>query len=288
VEVSPGVRRFHVFVMNADGTNQTDITPNDVTLNYQPSLSPDGSKVLFVSLRNSYYEVYVANSDGTNLVRMTDRASATGGYHQYPAFSPDGEKIVFMFFSSGENGIYLMNSDGSDRTLLTSDIVADSHPTFSPDGEKIAFGSSRGDGIKRIWLMNRDATNLVRLDPIGSYPSWGKGPRRPVMIVPGIAGTYASDTDNDIFWLLKRGMHPDEMQIDPVARVYDDLIKTFENLGYVKNKDLFVVNYDWRLLPGPRDAAFDGIVDGITATSISDEQFRYGVDYLGLALRKAY
>ena len=112
-------------------------------------------------------------------------------------------------------------------------------------------------------------------------------PRYPVFIVPGIAGTYAANINYDLGWLLKRGISPDSIQIDPLGRVYDDIIITLENLGYEKGKDLFLVNYDWRVTPGPVDNIIDGRIDGITGVSISSGQFNYGVDYLGWYIKQA-
>lgn len=111
--------------------------------------------------------------------------------------------------------------------------------------------------------------------------------RRPVFLLPGIAATYALDVTDDLSWLLERGIAPSALQIDPLGRTYADLIQTLINAGYVLDKDLFVVNYDWRLTPGPDDGVIDGRVSGLTAASISANSFRYGVDYFGLALRRA-
>ncbi|OQY95045.1 MAG: hypothetical protein B6D39_00405 [Anaerolineae bacterium UTCFX2] len=114
-------------------------------------------------------------------------------------------------------------------------------------------------------------------------------PRLPVLVVPGIAGTYASSTTFDRTWLTHRGVHPDDLQIDPLAHVYDDVIQTLKNVGYEEGKSLFVVKYDWRLSPGPVSPSgpFDGHIAGLNAAALSDDQFVYGVDYLGYYLRKA-
>lgn len=114
-------------------------------------------------------------------------------------------------------------------------------------------------------------------------------PRLPVLIVPGIAGTYAGSTLFDRTWLMNRGVHPNDLQIDPLAHVYDDLIQTLKNVGYEEGKNLFVVKYDWRLSPGPVSPGgpFDGHIAGLTAPALADDQFLYGVDYLGYYLRKA-
>lgn len=114
-------------------------------------------------------------------------------------------------------------------------------------------------------------------------------PRLPILIVPGIAGTYAGSTMIDRTWLMQRGVHPNDLQIDPLAHVYDDLIQTLKNVGYEEGKDLFVVKYDWRLSPGPVSPSgpFDGHIAGLSALTLSDDPFVYGVGYLGYHLRKA-
>lgn len=111
--------------------------------------------------------------------------------------------------------------------------------------------------------------------------------RRPVLVLPGIAGTYAADVSDLGPWMFTRGIHPSGLQIDPLAHAYDDLIQTLKNVGYVEGKDLFIVKYDWRVPVGPSDGLFDGTVNGITAASITDEQFDYGVDYLGYYIGQA-
>jgi len=113
------------------------------------------------------------------------------------------------------------------------------------------------------------------------------GIKYPVFIVPGIAGTYAVDTGYDLGWIMTRGINPNLMQVDPLGKVYTDMITTFENLGYEQGKNLFVVNYDWRLTPGPIDNNIDGHIDGLSGVSITSGQFNYGVDYLGWYIKQA-
>ncbi len=119
------------------------------------------------------------------------------------------------------------------------------------------------------------------------YSTFLLKPRLPVLIIPGIGGTYAANLALDYWWLTGRGADPSDLQIDPLALTYHDLIKTLENVGYVRDQDLFVVNYDWRLPPGPSDGSLDGRVDGLTGSSITDPLREYGVDYLGHFLKQS-
>lgn len=110
---------------------------------------------------------------------------------------------------------------------------------------------------------------------------------RPVIVMPGIMGSYASDIEHDSDLIFRRGVHPSQLTIDPLLHVYDDLIKTLENSGYEQNKDLFVANYDWRNLPAPIDGVIDGVIQLPSATSLTDDVFEYGVDYLGYWMEQA-
>jgi hypothetical protein len=115
----------------------------------------------------------------------------------------------------------------------------------------------------------------------------------PVLVIPGIVGTYAADLEHDSDWLLNRGVPPNQLQVDPLLHVYDDLIVTLTRAGYTRDQDLFVVNYDWRLpVAPPFDGSYDGHIDGLSGLSISSIDgttfpFQYGVQYLGYYLKKA-
>jgi uncharacterized repeat protein (TIGR01451 family) len=113
-----------------------------------------------------------------------------------------------------------------------------------------------------------------------------KTARKPVLILPGIAGSFVNPSNYDR-WVLNRGLNPDELVIDPLVHSYDDLIATLQNTGYKLGEDLFVVPYDWRLAPAPNDGSRNGTISGISATSITDGKYEYGVDYLGYWLEKA-
>jgi Tol biopolymer transport system component len=106
-------------IMNADGSGLRQLTDglDDMT----PSLSPDGKKVAFSSFRrDGNYEIYVINTDGTNLTRVTNRKESDVA----PDWSPDGKKIAFAGGLEGGDPnkyyIFSMNADGSDVKQLTN------------------------------------------------------------------------------------------------------------------------------------------------------------------------
>ena len=101
-----------IFVMNADGSDQTNLSNNDAN-DFNPTWSPDGEKIAFTSDReNGNFDIYVMNAaDGSGQTRLTDNP----GDDFNPTWSPDGEKIAFRSFrdsteQSDNEDIYVMNA----------------------------------------------------------------------------------------------------------------------------------------------------------------------------------
>ncbi len=108
----------------------------------------------------------------------------------------------------------------------------------------------------------------------------------PLLVLPGIAGSLPRNLNNTSF-LLERGVPPNQIVLDPIFKTYDPLINTLQGAGYKLGVDLFPAPYDWRMPNAPTDTSRDGVISGISAQSITDSNFAYGVDYLGYWLKAA-
>jgi TolB protein len=151
-----------------------------------------GNRLAVSINRDGNPEIYVGNTDGSNLRRLTNNSSAdvspmfspdgsriafvsdrdgspqvyvmsadgggqrrvttTGDYNQTPAWSPDGSTIAYASRVGGTFDIFTVSASGGRARRLTESQGSNTDPTFSPDGRLIAFNSSRGG----IWLMNKD------------------------------------------------------------------------------------------------------------------------------------
>jgi TolB protein len=117
--------------------------------------SPDGTRIAFDSgfpRQDGNVDIFVMNSDGTNLKQLTDHPKIDS----QPSWSPDGRWLAYMSQQSGNRDIWIMSADGTQKTRLTIDPEIDVWPRWSPDGKKIAFGSQRQTKSKKqtnIWII---------------------------------------------------------------------------------------------------------------------------------------
>jgi Tol biopolymer transport system component len=155
-----------IYLMNADGSGQKNLTNSPGVNDVRPFWSPEGQRVAFDSEREGTYEAYVINVDGTSLT--------PGGYLApwSSAWSRDSSRFVFVLEREGNAEIYSANIDGAGVTNLTNSPSRDGSPAWSPDGSRIAFVSDR-DGNPQIYVMKADGSGPERLTTSGGEdPAW--------------------------------------------------------------------------------------------------------------------
>jgi TolB protein len=166
------------------------------------------SRIVFSSGKEMKKEIFMVDTDGYGLQKLTDtgslnlspawspngnlllftsyltgnpdlmllnmgtgkmtRLSEKTGLHSSPSWSPDGKKIAFTYSSQGNSDIYVMNSEGGNWKKLTNNPAIESSPSWSPTGNQMAFTSDRS-GNPQIYLMDAEGGNVMRLTFEGKY-----------------------------------------------------------------------------------------------------------------------
>ena len=161
---SPSGGPFRIWLMNADGSGQTQLTPDGSSSvrEGEPAWSPDGTQIAF----DRDITLYVMNADGSGIHKISDVLATE------PTWSPDGTQLAY----AGADGIGVVGVDGSNPHTVTAPGAYASGPAWSPDGSEIVFSRNRADGYPgELYIANADGSGERRLTSGGyenALPSW--------------------------------------------------------------------------------------------------------------------
>ncbi len=210
-----------IFVMNTETGDSGPLTrlTFQAGKDYDPSWSPNGKRIAFLSKRDGDWEIYLVNPDGTNLVNLTNNKYTDTD----PSWSPDGSRIAFASDRNDPGSdaeIYTMKANGTDVKKLTDNAYADGDPSWSADGTRIAFECWRDHNFE-ICTINANGTNGKRLthnEVADSDPSWQRWGEQIVF------GSYRTG-NGDVYVMNSSGgavtrltMSADYIDGDPCAR----------------------------------------------------------------------
>jgi hypothetical protein len=238
------------------------------------------SKVVFQRYVTNNFEIFIADDDGSNLLRLTNgheqdiqprlnrgstkvvfASNASGNYDinlidtdgrnrrnltnrrnddTNPAWSPGGSKIAFQSNRDYNWEIYVMNADGTGQTRLTNNDGDDLMPTWSPDGNKIAWCTYR-NGQYRIWVMNTDGSGLIQL----SQQPYSENP---AWSPDGTQIAYDADNDGDSWqevWVMNTDGSNQHLVHDLNEANYDSLVRGWSpNSVFITYTSIHYVYHD--------------------------------------------
>ena len=189
--VWPIYATFDIFTAKADGSDLKRLTKTH-GYDAEGTLSRDGKKIVFTSIRDGDLDVYTMDLDGKNVKRLTTGLGYDGGAF----FSPDDKMICWRasrpktpaevkrykdllaqnLVMPSQMELYLMNADGTNQRQITNNGAANFCPFFTPDGKQLIYASNAlDDGGRKfdLFLINLDGTDLKRVtfdDAFDGFP----------------------------------------------------------------------------------------------------------------------
>ena len=187
------VRGNNIWIMNMDGSSQRQITFSG--FDSAPSWSPDGQRILF-SNDNSTTNIYIINSDGTNLKKITN--SIVPNSSSSPTWSSDGEKIFFCEYNGINYSIIAAKPDGTILNIYPTTVQA-SYLSVSPAEKYIYFSNSTSlykldltTGVETSLAIT--TTSQISFSPDGKYFAHSDGAIYIYNIETGITTDFSPGT----------------------------------------------------------------------------------------------
>lgn len=172
---------YDIFMADLDGNIVKQLTDSP-GYDAEPTLSPDGSKMVFTSTRDGDLDLYIMDLNTGETKRITTELGYDGGAW----FSPDGTKLIWRanrpkteeeikdykellaqgLVAPNNMELFIADADGSNQRQITNLGQANWAPNFMPDGKGIIFASNheyeRGFPFN-MYYVDLDGNNLRQI-----------------------------------------------------------------------------------------------------------------------------
>jgi TolB protein len=176
-----------LILASLDETNERRrLTLGRGTDNTNPSYSPDGRQIAFISGKSGQPQVYIMDSDGSNVQLLTTYRPGVRSYRSSPDWSPDGRFITYQQ-QMGNFQIWMIDLRDRIPKQLTSE-GENEDPSWAPDSRHIVFASTRSKQ-KQLWILDTESGRMRQLThtPGARLASWS-----PILANPAV-GTYSQE-----------------------------------------------------------------------------------------------
>lgn len=232
-----------IFVMTQAGVSDFRIRLTDELSNeWNPQWSPDGTEILFNSDRAGRNTLYVMNDDGTGIVPLFPDSSA----NEYAgAWSPDGTQIAFVSDRTGlGHEIFIADRGGENVDQITDLGSITGDPSWSPDGTNLIFWEYNVSGQIQIYRVELEDNAIFPVTFTGELNGAG------VWSPQGDYIYYDTQRDEtwDIYRVLPNGNSPEPIVEAPGNNGRVTLSPDGQKMAFVSDRgisdEIFIMNVD--------------------------------------------
>jgi TolB protein len=155
---SAGTGRFQdLWLMNADGTGNRQLTFSDDRHETWPALSPDGRQVVFMTTQESIRSLWRMNIDGSGAVELVRNVD----YEAEPQISPDGKWVYYNSRDeTSTRAFWRISIDGGQPVKVRAQTLC----RLSPDGK--SFLCSHRDvapeALAKLQVISAESGEVIR------------------------------------------------------------------------------------------------------------------------------
>lgn len=155
---------LEIYSMAPDGSNPVNLTNNPAN-DFDPVWSPDGTRIAFVSNRETESGgqfIYILSPAGRQVTQVSFEPESL-----FPDWSPLDGEIAY----SSKGDVFLVDIDTGNEANLTRSPEHDEQPKISPDGQRIAWLKDV-ENSRQIFVMDLDGGNPMRVTNGGNVDSF--------------------------------------------------------------------------------------------------------------------
>ncbi|HMQ98751.1 MAG TPA: peptidase MA family metallohydrolase [Ignavibacteria bacterium] len=146
----------------------TDSRQGDGFYNTAPSISPKGDKVVFISNRDDYFSVYIADIKSGRIIKKLIGGNQTADFEELHlltpglCWSPNGKKIAISVKSGAKDAIYIIDAESGDEQELPIEFDGIFSVDWNPVNNSLVL---RGDNSRQsdIWIYDLKLKRLERV-----------------------------------------------------------------------------------------------------------------------------
>jgi Tol biopolymer transport system component len=148
--------------------------------NVSPVISPDGSKFAFISNRDDFFDVFIADAKTGEILDKIVNGNTSSNFEELQVltpglcWSPDGKKIAISVKAGDKDAIFVIDVNSGDKRKITTNFNAITYVNWSPDIDKLAFiGSASKESNIYIYNLSTNRIETVTNDVFSDYnPTW--------------------------------------------------------------------------------------------------------------------